>query len=448
MMVALTAPAWSLTLTDALGLARRTDPQFLIAQANLAGAHERVGQAFGALWPQVSISANTTGNRRNYQVLDSSQPPARDHYNSNGAQITVTQPLWRRANRIAIAQADATVLQAEYQFAAAEQDLLVRLAQAWFDVMLSRDVVVFNSGQVAASQNQWEQAKRGAEIGLTSGPALEEARTKYDQALAEHAGADIEQNIKLATLEQIIGPLAQLAPPALSDDHVAKDPRGTSLEQWLSQAETTSPAVLAATRALDAANEEIRKQRAGHEPTLDAVATYGRNSQAVGSFPGQSGSDVKQRTIALQLNIPIFSGGTQNAKVGEAIAMRDKAAQDLEAARRNVRLTAKQAWFTYQAGLVRKTAALQAMKFSSITLHAAIKGKTTGLKMELDVLQARQQLYSAWRDLQKARYDMITSYLKLQSTVGKLADADLAAFDAWFIDGGLQTAEKISSYGR
>lgn len=81
--------------------------------------------------------------------------------------------------------------------------------------------------------------------------------------------------------------------------------------------------------------------------------------------------------------------------------MRDKAAQDLEAARRNVRLTAKQAWFTYQAGLVRKTAALQAMKFSSITLHAAIKGKTTGLKMELDVLQARQQLYSAWRDLQR-----------------------------------------------
>jgi outer membrane protein len=119
--------------------------------------------------------------------------------------------------------------------------------------------------------------------------------------------------------------------------------------------------------------------------------------------------------------------------VGEAIALQEKARQDLELARRNVRSAAKQAWFGWQAGEARRNASLQAVKHATLTLKAALTGRLNDLKSELEVLQARQQLYSALRDLQKARYDMITNHLKLKASTGRLEDVDLSAFDKWFV---------------
>jgi outer membrane protein len=434
--IATATPAWSLSFAEAIVLARQTDPTFLSAQANLSASHERSIQAVGALFPQVTATVNTTTNRRNYATRDSVIPPANDQYNSNNAQVNLTQPLWRRANWIAVNQADAAASQADYQLAAAQQDLLVRLGQAWFDVMLARDVVVLTGGQAAAAKHQWEQTSYAMKVNLASAQALEEARSKYDQATAEQIVADTDQSIKSAVLEQIIGSQPAWKPPSLPETYVTADLRSATLEQWLSQAEAASPSILAASRAFDVASAEVRKQRTGHEPTLDAVASYGKNSQAAGSFPGQNGYDIKQGTVGLQLNIPIFSGGTQNAKVGEATALREKARQDLELARRNVRLAAKQAWFGWLAGEARKTAGLQAVRFSTLALQAALTGRRTEVKSELDVLQARQQLYSAQHDLLKARYDMITSHLKLKATAGQLVDTDLMAFDALFIDEG------------
>jgi len=392
--------------------------------------------------PQASLAITTTANQRSYQVLDTELPAAKDNYNSHSVQLSLTQPLWHRPKRIALTQAQAVMAQADHQLNLAHQDLLVRLAQAWFDVMLARDVVLFNAGQAAAARHQGEQVRHAAGVGLASGPMLEEARAKYEQALADHASAESEQEIKLATLEQIIGPLARLTPPTLRDDFIARDPRDMPLEQWLSQADAVNPGVLAGARALDAANEEIRKQRGAHQPTLEVVATLGRNAQAVGSFPGQSGSDITQQAIALQLNIPLYSGGTLSAKTEEAIAMRDKAAYELVAAKSSARLAAKQAWFTWHAGSARKTAALQAIKFTALTLQAAIDGKITGLKAELDVLQARQQLFGASRDLQKARHDMIISHLKLQAAIGRLVDADLTSLGEGFVGADTTTAQK------
>ncbi len=429
-------PACAISLAEAIALARQSDPTYLSAQANLTASRERSSQARGALLPQITVSANTTANRRNYETRDSEIPATDDRYNSKSAQVNLTQPLWRRSNWIALAQSNVAVSQADFQLAAAEQDLLVRLTQAWFDAMLARDVVVFAGGQTAAARHQWEQTNYAVDVGLATAPALEEARTKYDQAMADEVAAETDQSIKSAALEQIIGPQPALDLPSLSDDYVIVDPRSGTLEQWLSQAEATSPSILAASLALEAANEEIRKQRAGHEPTLDVVASYGKNGQGAGSFPGQNGYDIKQPSIGLQLNIPLFSGGTQNAKVGEAIALREKARQDLELARRNVRMAAKQAWFGWQAGAARKTASLQSVKFTTLALKVALTGQTNEVRSELDVLQARQQFYSALRDLQKARYDMISNHIKLKATAGRLVDTDLTKFDAWFINDG------------
>lgn len=425
--------AQALSMADAIAFARRSDPGYLAAQSGLEAARQRSRQAVANLLPQVSITANTTANRRNYDATESPFPPTRERYNSNAVQLSVTQSLWRRANHIAVTQTEAAVAQADHQRAAAEQDLLVRLAQAWFDVMLSRDAVVFADGQATAARHEWEQTRQAVQVGLASYPMLEETRAKFDQAIADQVVAQTEQDIKLAALEQIVGPLSSFDPPSLSDGYIISDLRSGALEQWLDRALSTNPSVLATQSALDAAGDEVRKHRAGHEPTIDIVANYGNNGQGTGTFPGQSGYDIRQRSIGLQLNVPIFSGGAQGAKVDEAIAMREKVFHDLELARRNVRLAVKQAWFGWDAGAARTGAALQMVKSSSLALKAAVAGRVNDLKAELDVLQARRHLYGALRDLQKARYDMITNHIKLKAAAGQLADADLLLFDAWFV---------------
>jgi outer membrane protein len=388
--------------------------------------------------PQVSVSANTANNRRDHVVRATplfERPPTKEGYNNHGAQLSITQPLWRPASAFAITQADALVAQADYQRAAAEQDLLVRLAQAWFDAMLARDVVVFSAAQVEAAKHQWRQAEHAVKVGVGAAPAAEEVRAKYDQALAEHIGAETDERLKTAALEQIIGPLPAWAAPSLPAHFAVVDPRPGALDQWLGAVEAASPAVLAATRALEAAREEVSKQRAGHSPTLDVVASYGRNGQGAGSLPGQDAFDTKQRAIGLQLNIPLYAGGGQSAKVGEALATRDRAAYELEATKRSVRLASQQAWFGWQAAAARHNAAEQGVKSSAISLQAALSGKAKGLKVELDVLQASQQLVGALRDLNKARYDMIISQIKLKASAGDLVDGDLTALDALFAKG-------------
>lgn len=433
--------AHALSLTEALFRARLTDPQFLAAKANVAAARKRADQAFGALLPQVSVSASTTANQRSYQVLDAPLPATEDTYNSNNAQLNITQPLWHLPNKVALTQAHAVAAQANHQLTAADQDLLVRLSQAWLELMFARDVVEFNATQVTATRQQSEQTRRALALGLASSPMLEEALFKFSQAQADFSNAETEQNIKLGALEQIIGPLAPMVPPTLSNSFTPKDPRSLQFSQWLSLAEVTNPGVLAGSSALDAANEEIRKQYAGHHPTLDLVMTYGRNYQAVGSFPGQPGSEVKQQGIGLQLNMPLYSGGTQNAKVAEAMAMRDKATYELEGAKRSARQATTQAWFTWLGGLARQVAAQQLIKFTALSLEAAIKGRATGVKAESDILLARQQWFGAHRDLQKARHDMIISYIKLRATTGQLTDEDLTSLDTWLELNQSQTAQ-------
>lgn len=424
-------PASAMSLKQAIMLARQGDPALLAAGTNVSASHARSRQAYGALWPQVSVSTANNKNWREYATRDSPIPIAHDIYEGKSAQLNVSYSLWRRANWFAARQSDSGVAQVSHQYLAAEQDMLLRLAQAWFDLMQARDALVYAEGQSAAARHQWEQLSYGVEVGQSSAPAAEEARYKYDQALAEQQVAEADQEIKLAALEQIIGPQPGFRPPGLSDRFVAPGKRSDTLEEWLNLTEKTSPLVQAAADALEAASDEIRKQNAGHEPTIELVGSIGNNGQGAGSFPGQHGYDIKQRSIGLQVTIPIFAGGSVSAKVKEAVALRDKARHDLELARRNVRTAAKQAWFGWQAGEAHQGASQQALKFSNLALQAVEAGQDNQLKSTLDVLQVRQQHLAALRDLQRSRYEMITSYLKLLASAGRLSDGVLAGLDAW-----------------
>ena len=382
-------------------------------------------QAQGDLLPRVTASINTNANNRNYITRQDAVPPARDDYNSNGSQLTVTTPLWRWSSVVALKQAGAAISQAEHQLRAAEADLLIRLVTAWCDVMAARDGVVLASSGVAYANEQLVIQRRGAAVGVAALPAVEEAQGKYELALSDSVAAEAELQLKIAALEQIIGPFSEFGIPFLVSDVQSISLDKKSLDQWITEAERSSPAVHAAESALEAATREVEKQRAGHQPTVDLVATYGRNGQSAGTFPGQNGFDTSQRAVGIQINIPLYSGGTQSGKVDEAIAMQEKARHDLEAARRAARLNTKQAWFGWHSARSRQLAARQTASAALLGMKVADTGNMNGLKTAADLLQAKQQFLTARRDFSKAGYDMAVSFAKLKAATGQLDEEDI-----------------------
>jgi outer membrane protein len=413
-------------------MARGSDPSYLVAQTGVDVAEARKGQAWGAMLPQISISANTNENDREYQTRRERVPTLYDKYNSNSQQISLTQPLWRYANIVGVQQAGTVVEQANHQLVGAEQELFSRLTGAWFDLLAARDNILFTREQMAALQIAWESSRRGAELGTHSLPQMEEARAKYDQSVSDVLTAETELHVKRATLEQIVGDFGVPALPLLRGDMTPAPLDPFKLEDWQEIAMAENPAKLAAEKAFQAAQDEVRKQRAGHQPTLDLVSSYGKNAQAVGGFPGQAGYDINTATIGVQLNIPIFSGGAQSAKVDEAVAQKEKARLELETANRNAILGVKQAWFGWHAARAKVSAGRQLLKSAASGVELARLGRDKGLKSDADYLQAQQQLRMAERDFRKARYDQMLAHVKLKAFAGKVTIEDVRMLDTFF----------------
>lgn len=427
--------AYALTFTEAMERAVANDPQFIAAQANRQASQARVTQAAAENFFQGSISVSTSNNRREYQTRTA--PPTQyplEAYNMSSAQLSFTQPLWRHGNWIAFMQSKIGLEQADYQLQAAGQDMLIRLTQTWFDVMQARDNRIVAESEVRVMQQLFEQALRSHEKGILSTTELEDARAQQAMANAELAVAESEMAIRQGALEQIIGPVS-FDPPQLVDIQATPQMGSETLEHWLAQAEADNPLVRAAQRALEASNEEVRKQQAGYEPTLDLVASYGKTSQAAGLTGGQSGFDSYVGSVGLQFNMPLSVGGGQGAKVKEAVAMQDKAIQELEAARRQARMSVKEAWFGWRASKVREAATKLAAQSAEMAVKGAETARFRGIKADIDVLQTRQQLLSAQRDWRRARYDNMLNDLRLQAACGRLTGEGLTAIDTSFLYG-------------
>lgn len=421
------------TLGELFVLAHESEPGYRSAKADVAASRARVRQAWGAMLPQLTATANSNGNRRRYETLGNT-PTLHDRYHSNGDQISLNQALWRPADMASWHESKEEEAQAGYQLDDAEQQLYQKVATAWFDLMQARDAVEFTTAQRDTLHAKWDIARKAASEGEKSQPEADEAHAKYESADADHAAAELDQQTKLAALEQWIGPADDLLQPYLRDDANIPDLVGGDLDEWLEQVDTHCPALRAAERAIAAADDNIRKQRAGHQPTLDMVATYGDTDQAVGNFPGQPGYHIRQLAVGLQLNVPLYSGGTQSAKVAEAIAQRDKALDERDVARRQAILNVKSAFYGWKAGRAKALAARMAMTSAQSLLKAAQKGSARGLKTEADVLDASQQLINAQGDLRKASYEQLTAYIRLKSTLGELSAADVDELDMLFSD--------------
>jgi outer membrane protein len=428
----LAAPAHAQSLVQAWRMAQAQEPTVQAARATAVAAAERGNQAFAQLLPQVSATLSANSNKRVYQQGAAfTGPEVSEKYDARNHQINLTQPLWRPANLFGHFQARHAAAQSALQAAAAEQDLAARFLTAWFDAMAARDSVTHAGEQVLATAQQVQVFTRAVQLGAASDVQLSDARARHQQALAEALAAQADIEAKQAALEQLTGTLPAFAPPRLLgalDKPLAGDPGPVA--GWLARAAGQSPAVLAAVEALSAAQEEVRKQKAQATPTVDLVANRNFARQGSGTTPGQAGFKSQQDSVGLQVNVPLFAGGGNMAKIREAIALAEKAEHELEAAKRQAAFQVRQAWAAARAASGRIAAGTEAITAASTALRAATVGEGTGLKTRLDELQARQQLALARRDQLRAHYDALTAFGRLKAASGMLDDAAFAQLDA------------------
>jgi len=408
--------------------AQKEDAVFAAARANLSAGREKLPQGLSGLLPAVTVSGNTLYNDRDLQFRNGT-PNSNSRFNSNGLNVTATQPLFRAQNWITYEQAKNQVTQAEAAFQQATHDLMIRVSQAYFDVLLAENNLTLATAQKTAYAEQLAQAKRNFEVGTATITDANDAQARHDLAFSQEIGAQNDLEVKKQALRQIIGSV----PSSLSrigGGFSPQLPTPNTMEAWVEQSAAASPQIKAAQMAHEVATQEVTKNRGGHLPTLDAVASYAETGQGAG-IQGGVGFDSTTRYIGLQLAVPIYQGGLVNSKVREALANQEKARQDLENARRTVAQNTRAAFLGVTSGVAQIKALEAALVSSQSSLDSTKLGQEVGVRTQVDVLNAQQQLISTRRDYAQAIYGYAVNVLKLKAAAGTLAEADLAYVNQW-----------------
>jgi outer membrane protein len=399
--------------------ARVSDPVYQAARDQYAATREKVPQAVAGYLPLVTGTVSVFRNEVEREIAGDL------YFTTKTYAVTLSQPVFRAQNLIAISQAEQQVLQAEAVLANAQQDLALRVAQAYFDVLLARDNVALSESQKTAISEQLAQAKRNFEVGTATIVDTLEAQARYDQATAKEISDKNDLEVKTRALEVLIGKLPtglvalreplQLAPPSPND-----------VEAWVKAASDVSYNIVIAQTNYEFLRQEVRRQRAAHLPTLDFSSSVSRAINPTSAIPGVLGSSATTLSGGLVLSIPIFSGGLIQSRVREAVANRERAQQDLEGAVRGVAQAVRTNFVNVTSGIAQVVALEQALVSTQSQLDSTILGRDVGVRTSVDVLNAQQQVFQTRRDLQQARYNYLLSTLRLKAAAGALTEDDIA----------------------
>jgi outer membrane protein len=402
-----------------------SDPQYASARASYLAGQEKAAQGKAGLLPQLSANANL--NYTNSDATFPATPLFRGGQRDWGGRsygVQLTQPLYRPQNRETYEQGKLQAFISEVQLNVAGQDLMVRVSQAYFDVLLAQANLEFIRAQKSAISEQLAQAKRNFVVGTATITDTNDAQARFDLATAQEVGALNDLEVKNRALAAIIGKypgaLAGITWPL-----TLTPPEPADINAWVEQALGSSLQVEIQKTAVEIAGREIQKARFGHYPTLDVVAAYSDTNS--NSSPQGFASEIRQGSAGIQFNMPLYSGGIVDSRVREAIAGKTKAMQDLENAKRQSTLATQQSYLGVTSGLAQVRALEQALRSSEVSLESTKLGRDVGVRTQVDVLNAQQQVANARKDLANALYTTIVAQLKLKQAVGRLTLDDLAA---------------------
>jgi len=398
------------------------DATYASARAALAAGQEKTTQGRSGLLPTIFASGQ---HLKNDGEVSPEKTGFVNHDNYSGlVQVQLTQPLFRWANWESYQQSKLAAAASEAVFAQSQQDVILRVSQAYFDVLTAQDNLTATQAQKAATTEQLASAKRNFEVGTQTITDTHEAQAAYDLVVAQEFAALNDLEVKRTALQQIIGEVPGTLAPLRAGVAIAS-PQPATLEPWVSAAEEQNYGVTGAKLNVEIAKREIGKQRAGHMPTVDLIANSTRQTNS-----GPNGGITKNNGIGITWNVPIFNGFAVTSKVRESIALEDKARNDLEASRRQAAQTARQAFLGVNSGLAQVKALEAAEVSSKSALESNKLGYQVGVRINIDVLNAQRQLYTTQKDLSKARYDTIMNGLRLKSAAGSLKEADLEPINA------------------
>jgi outer membrane protein len=415
------------SLVDVYASARGFDATYLSARSQFDASVARADQARAGLLPQVGLGAGVNWTNRNSSVasLDGTT-------NSQAVTLSASQPLYRPANRITNDQGQLSVEIARAQLLQAEQDLIVRTTQAYFDVLAAEDTLTFLKALKAAVSEQLASAKRNFEVGTSTITDSREAQARFDLTTAQEIAAENDLLVKKLALDQLVG-TASVAPRPLAEPLMLPPVIPADPQLWVGEAQARNLNVLQAQKALEIAQLETRKAEAGHLPTLDLVGQYqvARGPSGTPVIPGTIRNN--NATVGLQFNMPLFAGYAIQNRVKETLALEEKSRTDLEAARRAVAQATRSAYFGVLSGQSQVKALEAAEASSQSALDANKLGYQVGVRINIDVLNAQSQLFQTKRDLAAARYNVLLTGLRLRQASGQLVAEDLVPVNALLV---------------
>ncbi|OGB05668.1 MAG: channel protein TolC [Burkholderiales bacterium RIFCSPHIGHO2_12_FULL_69_20] len=404
--------------------ARAYDATYLAARSLADSAQYRAAQADALRLPSAALTGSASKAETNAPGGNSTS------LDNQTLSLDGSFPLYNKTNAATISQAERALELSKADLEAAEQDLIVRVAQAYFDVLAATDTLAAALTGKRFINEQLASAKRNFEVGTATITDTREAQARFDLATARELVADNDLRTKRTVLDQLVGRSA-VAPKGLALPVKLPPVVPATADEWVNAAAERHPTIRRARLGQDVARLETEKARAGHLPTLSMVGRLqGSNSHgsAITDAFGRPGTS-RTASVGLQFNLPLFAGYSVQNRVKETLVLEDKARNDLDAARRGVALGTRSAFLGVQS-LQAQVSALEAAESSTkLALEATQLGYKVGVRVNLDVLNAQSQLVDTQRDLAKARYDVIVTALKLRQASGLLQPQDVKALD-------------------
>lgn len=456
------APAGAVDLIEVYNEALAADPTLKEAAANRLATLESKPQALAALLPQIDgqyvYNQSWTSGSATFQsvVVD---PNTGDQNIANVTtglsgevderrfwQLQLTQTLFRWDQWITLKQADKQVAQAEARYLAAQQDLMTRVSQRYFDTLSAEATLEAAEAAKDSIGRQLEQAEKRFEVGLIAITDVQEAKASYDLSVADVIEAKRQVAVARESLREITGRYYETL-AAAGPELPLQPPDPTDADAWVQTALQQNLSLEASRLGAQIAREQIGIQRAGHMPTVDLFARRSNDfskgtrqnkpeqlDPADFAPPGADNQDIWNDVVGVQVNVPIFSGGAVSSRVDQAVYEHRAATEQLERVARETERQVRDAYLSVTAEISRVQALAQAVESNATALRATEAGFEVGTRTTVDVLDARRTLFEAQRDYARSRYTYLTNALNLKQAAGILGPEDLRQVNGWLAE--------------
>jgi outer membrane protein len=413
------------TLLDIYQLALAQDPTLASALSANQAAQETIEQGKALYRPAVNFSASASASQTDIKFtgagFNAFRNEGRQNFEGYNYGVEARQPIYRKQNLVQIDQSKTQVSIADKQYHLAQQTLILRTTQAYFDVLLAQDKLDLIGAQKTAILSQLEQANANFDVGTATVTDVNEAQARYDLMAAQEVAAMNEIQIAQRAIQALTNAMPEKLATVKPDIQV--QPLAKPMQDWQQVALNNNLTIQIQQDTAKLAEQEVERANAGHLPTLDAVASYS-SSYANGGSSGV-GNDLQNASIGLQLQIPLYQGGAISSRARQAVLNQQKAMNDVEIARRQTDLETQRAFFNFNTSVAQVKALEQALVSSQSQLDSTKLGYEVGVRTSVDVLNAQQQLYSAKRDLLQARYAYLVNIIRLKTAAGLVSEPDL-----------------------